>query len=193
VRTAPHGAATVQFNVSQLLREPIGSRRVYQAEEPFRPEPASPHEVVLRGPVELLRIDRGILARAQLTSQGASECARCLRPVRIPVELAIEEEFVPSVDPVTGAALPATDEPGVFTVDAHHILDLTEPARQAWQLAQPMAPLCREDCPGLCPQCGADRASGGCTCTADPVDARWAALAGLRQRNGAAGETAEEE
>jgi uncharacterized protein len=161
----------VQFNVSQLLREPTGSRRVYQVEEPFR----------------------GILARARLASQGGAECARCLRPVSFPVTLEFEEEFVPSIDPITGAAILAPDEPGVFAIDAHHILDLTEPARQAWQLAQPMAPLCREDCPGLCPQCGADRSTGGCTCSAEPVDARWAALAGLRQRNGATNETAEEE
>lgn len=193
MRDAPRATTTVQFNVSQLLREPIGSRRVYQVEEPFRPDPASQDAVLLRGPVELLRIDRGILARAQLSSQGESECARCLRPVSFPVALELEEQFLPAVDPVTGAALPVADEPGVFAIDAHHILDLTEPARQAWQLMQPMAPLCREDCPGLCPQCGADRASGGCTCPAEPVDARWAALAGLRQRNGIAHETAEEE
>ncbi len=183
----------MQFNVSQLLREPIGSRRVYQVEEPFQPDPAAPQSVWLRGPVELLRIDRGVLARAQFATQGAGECARCLRPIGFPVSLGIEEEFVPSVDPVSGAALPAPDEPGVFTIDAHHILDLTEPARQAWQLAQPMAPLCRDDCPGLCPQCGADRATGGCNCAAEPADARWAALAGLRQRNGATNESAEEE
>lgn len=183
----------MQFNVSQLLREPIGSRRVYQVDEPFRPEPAAQQTVLLQGPVELLRIDRGILAEARLTSQAEGECARCLRPVTYPVTIAIEEEFLPSVDPVTGATLPEPDEPGTFTIDAHHILDLTEPARQAWQLEQPMALLCREDCPGLCPQCGADRASGRCTCAAEPLDARWAALAGLRQRDGATGETAEEE
>ncbi len=183
----------MQFNVSQLLREPIGSRRVYQVDEPFQPDPAAAQSVRLSGPVELLRIDRGVLARAEFVTQGASECARCLRPVSFPVALAIEDEFVPSVDPVTGAALPAPDEPGVFSIDAQHILDLTEPVRQAWQLAQPMAPLCREDCPGLCPQCGADRATGACTCPTEPVDARWAALAGLRQRNGATNETAKEE
>jgi len=183
----------VQFNVSQLLREPLGSRRVYRIEEPFRPDAAQQASVTVCGPAELLRTDRGILVRAQLVSQAETECSRCLRAVRYPIALEIEEEFLPTIDPVTGAALPASAEPGAFTIDGHHILDLTDAARQAWQLEQPMAALCREDCPGLCPECGADRAAGRCGCEGTPIDPRWAALATLRQRDGSSSETAEEE
>jgi uncharacterized protein len=51
--------------------------------------------------------------------------------------------------------------------------------RDAIVLELPMAPLCRDDCRGLCPQCGADRNEADCGCVA-PADPRWANLDVLR-------------
>jgi uncharacterized protein len=65
-------------------------------------------------------------------------------------------------------------------------LDLEPLARDAVLLALPLAPLCREDCAGLCPTCGAERAGGACGCDPAPVDPRWAALDVLRAEGGAA-------
>jgi uncharacterized protein len=170
----------VQFNVSQLLRESIGSRRRYVVDEPFAPQDDDPSEVRGTGPVYLLRTDSGILATVALESEASGQCDRCLKSVTYPVHMVIEEEFIPTIDPVTGGALPPPDEPGAFTIDDHHILDLTDAARQAWLLAAPMQTLCREDCAGLCPECGSDRNNGACACEEPAVDARWAALASLR-------------
>jgi uncharacterized protein len=58
-------------------------------------------------------------------------------------------------------------------------IDLGPLARDAIVLELPMATLCREDCAGLCPQCGADRNEGPCGCLA-PRDPRWANLDVLR-------------
>lgn len=170
----------MHFNVSQLLREPIGSRRHYRLDEPFSPLDGEGRQVQLTGSVDLLRTDRGLLATAILDSAAAGQCDRCLNAVVYPVRLQIEEEFLPTIDPVTGATLPPPDEPGVFTIDAHHILDLTDAARQAWLLATPMQTLCRPDCAGLCPECGGDRNQQACACDDAPPDGRWAALAALR-------------
>lgn len=170
----------MQFNVSQLLREPIGSRRRYRVDEPFAPQDDEPRQVQVSGPVDLLRTDSGILATASLESEASGQCDRCLQPVTYPVRMPVEEEFIPTIDPVTGGALPAPEQPGAFTIDDHHILDLTDAARQAWLLAAPMQTLCREDCAGLCPECGADRNQSTCACAEPPADARWAALAALR-------------
>jgi len=170
----------VQFNVSQLLREPVGSRRRYVVADPFDPLGDGSPTVTLAGSVELMRTDRGVLATATLQSTAAGECARCLLPVTFPVELVVEEEYLPTVDPVTGASLPVPNEPGGLTIDGHHILDLTQAAQQAWLLAEPMQVLCRENCAGLCPECGADRNTGLCRCAGAPLDSRWAALAPLR-------------
>ena len=71
-------------------------------------------------------------------------------------------------------ALP--DEPGVFTIDEHNILDLGEAIRQYSVMATPAKPLCKEDCAGLCPTCGANLNNGTCGCPPQPVDHRWDAL-----------------
>jgi uncharacterized protein len=59
-------------------------------------------------------------------------------------------------------------------------VDLTEPVREAVILAQPMNPLCREDCRGLCAGCGADLNVEPCRCGAPAPDPRWAALGRLK-------------
>lgn len=59
-------------------------------------------------------------------------------------------------------------------------LDLTGMARETLLLAMADAPLCRPDCPGLCPQCGADLTTAPCGCQAQRTDERWAILDQLR-------------
>jgi uncharacterized protein len=68
------------------------------------------------------------------------------------------------------------DDPGCFTIDEHHILDLTEAIRQYTVLAVPMKPLCNENCAGLCPSCGQNLNQGECGCPSPDTDPRWANL-----------------
>jgi uncharacterized protein len=56
--------------------------------------------------------------------------------------------------------------------------------------ALPMSVLCRDDCAGLCPRCGADLNEGSCDCTDDEMDPRWAALEALRMKLDEGGDTA---
>jgi len=60
-------------------------------------------------------------------------------------------------------------------------IDLNEVLREQFYLALPMKPLCREDCAGLCPQCGTNRNTGTCSCATEDVDPRLAPLRGLKQ------------
>ena len=76
----------------------------------------------------------------------------------------------------SGSLLSLPDEPGCFTIDEHHILDLTEAVRQYALLALPMKPLCRQDCAGLCPTCGHNLNQGGCGCPPQGPDPRWSGL-----------------
>jgi uncharacterized protein len=90
------------------------------------------------------------------------------------------EQFNPTVDVLTGLPMPPFDEEEIFPIDEHHLVDLTEAIRQNVLLALPMVTLCREDCKGLCPQCGHDLNLGPCECQPE-VDTRMSVLAKLLQ------------
>jgi uncharacterized protein len=93
--------------------------------------------------------------------------------------LNIEEEYFPIIDVSSDTPLSLPGELGSFTIDEHHVLDLTEAIRQYALLAVPMKPLCREDCAGLCPGCGRNLNQGGCDCPPQEADPRWAKLKNL--------------
>jgi uncharacterized protein len=175
----------MQFNVAQLLREPVGSLRFFDLNEPnvrlggeFPPQQ-------ITGDVKLLRTADGVLVRADVDLVARQECSRCLTEFTLPVHVHLEEEFFPMVDIWTGAPadLPPGTEWSAFRISANHILDLQEPVRQYAAIALPIQPLCRENCAGLCPQCGVDRNTVSCECQETPTDPRWASLGALIQPN----------
>jgi len=138
----------MQLNVSQLLKDSIGSIRNYEESETVD---ITGGGSMVEGKVRLTRTDRGILVKGTLHTEVEVTCSRCLSLFSCPLALNIEEEYFPTTDVVSGATLPLPEEPGGFTIDEHHILDLTEAIRQYALLATPMKPLCGEDCAGLCP------------------------------------------
>ena len=160
----------LQMNVSQLLKEPVGSTRSYEV---------SGTAVIaseVQGGIMLTRTNRGILVRAELKTEMKTTCSRCLSLFNYPLTMTIEEEYFPVIDVNTGSTLSLPDEPGGFTIDEHHILDLTEAIRQYALLAIPMKPLCRENCAGICSRCGRNLNLGDCACPTGEVDPRWAKL-----------------
>jgi len=151
----------MQINVSQQLKAPIGSRRSYEVSEIINIAGGSS---MVQGKVGLMRTHRGILVKGTLHTEVEVTCSRCLSLFSCPLALSIEDEYFPIMDVVSGASLPLPEEPGCFTIDEHHTLDLTEAIRQYMLLAIPMKPLCREDCAGLCPGCGHNLNLGPCNC-----------------------------
>ena len=170
------------INVSQQLKTPIGSTRNYKVSEMIDFAGSSS---VVRGEVKLLRTDRGILVKGILHTTIEVTCSRCLSLFSYPLTLNIEEEYLPTTDVVSGALLTLTEEPGSFTIDERFILDLTEAAHQYMLLAIPMKPLCREDCAGLCLNCGHNLNQGPCDCLPQKVAPRWSELGKLTLVNGA--------
>lgn len=163
------------FNVATLLGEPVGASRRHAL--PGAPESARP-AAGLRGAARLTRTVSGILVSARLTVETDLACARCLAPFHRPLEIAFDEEFVPERDPATGAPGAGAD-PDAFRIDVRQHLDLSEAIRQYEQAALPISPLCREECAGLCPRCGADRNESPCGCSADDEEPRWGPLAAI--------------
>ena len=161
----------MQINVSQQLKEAIGSTRSYNVDETVDIANQESH---VEGRFSLVRTDRGILARGTLRTEITVTCSRCLRSCPLALTLDVEEEYYPTTDVLTGAPLPLPD--GYFTIDEHHILDLAEAIRQYAVLAIPMKPLCQENCTGLCPTCGHNLNLGPCDCPQQEIDPRWSGL-----------------
>jgi uncharacterized protein len=130
--------------------------------------------------VRLDRIPSGILVRGDVDGTLDLECSRCLEIFHAPLRIHVEEEFVPSVDIHSGAPLLPPDDGLSFVIDHNHILDLSEAVRQNALASLPINPVCRSDCAGLCPVCGANRNEDPCTCSEDEDGNRpFAALRSL--------------
>ena len=140
--------STMQINVSQLLKEAIGSVRNYEVSG-IIDITDNGNGKPIQGEVRLTRTNRSILVNGNLYLTVEVACARCLSLFSCPLVLNIEEEYFPVLDIVSGTPLPSPDEPSSFTIDDHQMIDLTEAARQYAVMAIPMKPLCRNDCPGL--------------------------------------------
>ena len=173
----------MQFNVAQLLKEPVGSTRRFALNEAIAPQPDADFRWI-RGEVHLLRTNRSILLTATLETSATCACSRCLEPYPQAVALSLEEEFFPSMNVTTGAPLTiAKGHEGGFTIDEHHLLDLREAVRQYTITSLPMKPLCQSDCPGICPQCGVVRKEQTCSCASTPRDPRWEPLLNLLSKS----------
>ena len=100
-------------------------------------------------------------------------CRRCLVDVRAPVGADVRLHFVDAGEEG------ADDDPDVYVLDARaRELDLRPAVREEWLLAVPPFVVCRDDCKGLCPKCGADLNLDACDC-APSIDPRWSALQSL--------------
>lgn len=114
--------------------------------------------------VELQAVNDGIVAVGIVRAPWQGPCRRCTTMAHGEIVGEVQEVF--ERDPVEGETRELRDA----------TVDLTEVARDAVLLELPLAPLCREDCAGLCPMCGVDRNEQACDCEPDTKDPRWAAL-----------------
>jgi uncharacterized protein len=173
----------MEINVAQLLKEAIGSVRDYEVSDTIDVN-GDGNGSLVRGKVSLIRTDRSILVKGVLDTEVELTCSRCLSLFNCPLTLVIEEEYFPIIDVVSGVALSLRDEPGCFTINERHELDLSEALRQCALLAIPMKPLCRQDCAGLCPNCGYNLNLGACNCPPQGADPRWSVLSKLNKEKG---------
>jgi len=168
------------WNVAGLLADDPGASRAYDVAgaRPSLPEGLELAEPVA-GHVRLARTNRGILVHATLTTALAETCSRCLRPAVVPLTLVIDEEFLPSLDLATGTPVSTEAEPDALRLTDHHELDLEPPVREAIIIAEPIAPLDRPDCPGLCVVCGEPLDEGTHDHPDEDIDPRLEALRGF--------------
>lgn len=168
----------MQLNVLGELLQRVGKATTYDVDQPSRRLTDVDLES-LSGRLTLLRTDRGLLASIDATATIQARCSRCLVEADCILHIEFEEEYVPVIDAITGARIGVSEGEDVFRIGPDFVLDLREGLRQYVLMAEPTKPLCKPDCAGLCPECGADRNKAPCRCRPDG-DMRWRALAGLK-------------
>ncbi len=199
--------ADLVYNMSQLLKERVGSTRKLSLETPILVLDAVDGTVGARnadggealvarnlhGEAKATRLGDGLLVQGDVEAAVQLECSRCLDPFTAAVDASLEEQFRQTVEVETGHIIQRTEfeeNDNIFDIDHNHLMDLSEPVRQALLVALPMKPLCREECAGICPECGANLNETDCGHKPQKVDTRWAGLLELRLENGRYGENA---
>jgi uncharacterized protein len=180
VTPSPSGDA-LSYNVAGLLAQPPGTSRTFGiAGVMLDLGPDLSQADPVEGAVRVARTNRGVLVSGRLTTSLEASCSRCLKEIEVPVAVVLEEEVLPSIDLASGLPLDTSAEPDVPRLSSHHELDLEPLVREAVQLAEPIAPLCRDDCAGLCPVCGEELATGAHEHEEAPIDPRLEALRAFR-------------
>ena len=109
-------------------------------------------------------------------------CCRCLEPFPWGVGVDVDLLYLPASDN-TGAGEVRIEESDLHTAYYRDDqIDLGQLMEEQFQLALPMKPLCRDDCRGLCPRCGADRNETADCCPERGYASRWSGLEGLKNR-----------
>lgn len=108
------------------------------------------------------------------------DCGRCLEPFRLPLDGAFDLRYLPASELSNEDEREVTEEDLDTSFYREDQIDLNELLREQFYLALPMKPLCRDECRGLCPQCGTNLNTGACDCTSGWEDPRLAPLKGLK-------------
>ena len=178
ISASPVAIDPLIVGIARLRRQPGATVHTIVA-APFDPDgslaPTSPGEsyvpdgddVAFDGVLEC--IPNGVVVRGIVTSRWRGECRRCAKVVGGDLSVALSEPYLETAQPGDDEAYPLDSD----------LLDLGPALRDAILLELPLAPLCEEDCKGLCGQCGADLNDGPCSCE-PPTDPRWARLDVLR-------------
>jgi uncharacterized protein len=122
--------------------------------------PAETWPTPLRVEVAVDRIGDRFNITTHVFTESEEECSRCLRQVRLPLDFQTQL-YADRLGAGGSREEDLGEDDGLVFHDGRYV-DLDAGVREAAILARPMAPLCRPDCRGLCPRCGADWNEGPC-------------------------------
>jgi uncharacterized protein len=180
----------MKFLISELEREPYDfDVNLKEGTIDFGEEAEQVGNLATSGRAEVIHEHRGpkeivpdIRLRGRYSGRFQVPCARCIEPVEIPLAADFDLIFRPvGVDggaPERSITASET-EIGYYQGDS---LLLEDVLREQVLLSLPVRTLCKPDCKGLCPSCGANRNLQPCSCDAGKTDPRWESLTGLRGR-----------
>lgn len=110
-------------------------------------------------------------------------CSRCLEPYRLAVDAPFDIRYLPSTEAAIEPEREIEEEDLETSYYRDDQIDLNELLREQFYLALPMKPLCRDECQGLCSQCGINRNTGTCGCAPAWEDPRLAGLRALKRES----------
>lgn len=164
-------AYPLRVNAAELLRRP-GSEKTIDLhatvaeiglhDERFRESDTV--DIHLR----LESLTDGIVVNGEVVAPWHGICRRCATAATGTLRSDVHELYQETVT-----------DPEAFPLEGEQ-LDLEPMVREVLVLDAPSSPLCRDDCAGLCPDCGIDRNTGSCSCNNTVVDPRWGALDQLK-------------
>ena len=174
----PDPRSPLVFDVHELGRRPGAMRKVQRTV----PAPADlgtdvigiPEGTDLDLDLRFESVMEGILVSGTVRGQAAGECVRCLEDVTLDTEADLQELYV-----YPGRTPEGEDDDELRELE-DDLIDLEAALRDAVVLALPFQPVCRDDCPGLCSECGA-RLADDPAHHHESADPRWAALQGLTE------------
>ena len=126
------------------------------------------------------RDDQEVQFDGELHAKVEIPCARCLKPVVLPLDGKFAERFAPQVSWRTEEQHELHEEDLNLAVFDGESIELDDLIREEILLRVPNHVLCRDDCKGLCPRCGIDLNANDCDCQSKETDVRWDALKDLR-------------
>jgi uncharacterized protein len=151
----------------------------------YRPEELNPVDerirliepAAVKGRVRLAGNE--VFVNGHVDTRAQVDCDRCLQPVVLPVSADFALEYITGPQYEASAAAELTGAELSVSVFDGEAIDVDEIVKEQILLAVPTRTLCREECKGICPECGIDRNTGECKCVANDIDPRWAALKDL--------------
>jgi len=129
--------------------------------------------------VMLEKSGKQLFVKADVDATGEFACDRCAEPFSLPLHATFQMYYVwnPGDEEILDPSEVQVIPPGL------PVINLTDEVRQTVLLAVPLKLLCREECKGLCPRCGADLNKEPCACPPEATDGWWETLRGLRAEN----------
>ncbi len=153
---------------------------VYQPEElnPVDERVNLAQAAEVRGTIR--RTGQAVAVNGHVETLAQVDCDRCLKPVQLPVSTDFALEYITGADYESSSVAALSEEEMSVSVFDGESIDVDEIVKEQILLTVPVRALCREDCKGICPECGLDLNTGQCNCADDKVDPRWAALKSLK-------------
>lgn len=118
---------------------------------------------------------KSLILTAKCDGHMTTQCARCMKDITVPIEFGMDENLAEDGENIS-------DDEDVIIFDDVKI-DIDDIVMNNFLMNVEGKYLCKEDCKGLCQQCGADLNEGDCKCSRDTIDPRWSALIDIMEKD----------